>query len=137
MTRTFSRPATTKPAAKSGKASDPPWLSWVMGGLGFVLVLGCLAVILWRTTSTVQGPDVQLRLIETRASQGQWLAAIEVENLGGDTAAQVEIEGRIGDETASALIDYLPASGRRTVVLGFSENPEGRLELRTRGWIEP
>jgi len=137
MNRTNSRSSATKPAAKSRKAPDPPWLAWVMGGLGFVLVLGCLVVILWRTTSSVRGPDVQLRLIETRASQGQWLAEIEAENLGGDTASQVEIEGRIGDENASALIDYLPASGRRTVVLGFSRNPEGRLELRTRGWIEP
>lgn len=108
-----------------------------MGGLGFVLVVGCLAIILWRATSTVQGPDVQLRLIETRASQGQWLAKIEAENMGGDTAAQVEVEGRLGNESASALIDYLPASGRRTVIVGFSSDPRGRLELRTRGWIEP
>lgn len=137
MTRKPSKPSATKPATKSGKAPDPPWLAWAMGGLGFLLVVGCLAIILWRATSTVQGPDVRLRLIEARASQGQWLAEIEAENLGGDTAAQVEVEGRLGDESASALIDYLPASGRRTVVLGFSANPEGRLELRTRSWIEP
>ena len=118
-------------------APDPPWLAWLMGALGLVLVTGCLVVILWRATSEGAGPDVQLRLIETRLSQGQWLAEIEAQNRGGDTAAEVEIEGRLGDETASALLDYLPASGRRTVVLGFSRDPEGQLELRTRGWIEP
>lgn len=137
MSRTPSKPAATKPTAKTGKAPDPPWLAWLMGGLGLVLVLGCLVVILWRTASPIQGPDVQLRLVETRAGQGQWLAEIEARNLGGETAADVEIEGRLGEESASALIDYLPASGQRTVVLGFSENPEGRLDLRTRGWVEP
>jgi uncharacterized protein (TIGR02588 family) len=108
-----------------------------MGALGLFLVIGCLVVILWRATTNVKGPDVHLRLIETRPAQGQWLAEIEARNLGGDTAAEVEIEGRLGEETASALLDYLPASGRRTVVLGFSRDPEGQVELRTRGWIEP
>lgn len=136
MTRKPSRPPASKPGNTS-KAPDPPWLAWAMGGLGIALVLGCLGVILWRATSEVEGPDVQLRLIETRPSRGQWLAEIEARNLGGETAAEVEIEGRLGDETASALVDYLPASGRRTVILGFSGDPEGRLEMRTRGWIEP
>lgn len=136
MTRKPSRPPASKPGSTS-KAPDPPWLAWAMGGLGIVLVMGCLGVILWRAMSEVEDPDVQLRLIETRPSQGQWLAEIEARNLGGETAAEVEIEGRLGDETASALVDYLPASGRRTVVLGFSADPHGRLEMRTRGWIEP
>ena len=136
MTRKPSGPPASKPTSTS-KAPDPPWLAWAMGGLGIVLVLGCLSVILWRAMSEVEGPDVQLRLIGTRPSQGQWLAEIEARNLGGETAAEVEIEGRLGDETASALVDYLPASGRRRVILGFSENPEGKLEMRTRGWIEP
>ena len=136
MTRKPSKIPASKPGSTS-TAPDPPWLAWAMGGLGIVLVLGCLSVILWRAMSEVEGPDVQLRLIGTRPSQGQWLAEIEARNLGGETAAEVEIEGRLGDETASAVVDYLPASGRRTVILGFSENPEGRLEMRTRGWIEP
>lgn len=136
MTRKPSKLSASTPDDTS-KVPDPPWLAWMMGGLGLLLVLGCLVVILWRAASTTQGPDVQLRLIETRPSQGQWLVEIEARNLGGDTAAEVEIEGRFGDEIASTIIDYLPASGRRTVILGFSENPEGRLEMRTRGWIEP
>lgn len=136
MTRKPSKPSASTPS-KASKAPDPPGLAWMMGGLGLVLVLGCLGVILWRATSDIEGPDVHLRLIETRAAQGQWLAEIEARNLGGETAAEVEIEGRLGDESASALVDYLPASGRRTVVLGFTEDPAGRLDLRTRGWIEP
>ena len=108
-----------------------------MGGLGLMLVLACLAIILIRASTSIQGADIQLRLTDTRASQGQWLAEIEARNVGGETAAQVEIEGMIGGENASAIIDYLPASGRGTVVLGFSSDPSEELQLRTRGWPEP
>ena len=104
-----------------------------MGGLGLMLVLACLAIILIRASTSIQGADIQLRL----TSQGQWLAEIEARNVGGETAAQVEIEGMIGGENASAIIDYLPASGRGTVVLGFSSDPSEELQLRTRGWTEP
>ena len=98
-----------------------------------MLVLACLAIILIRASTSIQGADIQLRL----TSQGQWLAEIEARNVGGETAAQVEIEGMIGGENASAIIDYLPASGRGTVVLGFSSDPSEELQLRTRGWTEP
>lgn len=137
MTRPRSNTSELKRSRKPSGQPTPPWLAWTMGGLGLMLVLACLAIILIRASTSIQGADIQLRLTDTRASQGQWLAEIEARNVGGETAAQVEIEGMIGGENASAIIDYLPASGRGTVVLGFSSDPSEELQLRTRGWTEP
>lgn len=128
-----------KPAAskKPDTEEKPPLLEWIMGGLGLLLVIGCLAVIGKDILHRGGPPVVDATLQAVRGQPGAWLAEVEVRNTGGETAAAVEIEGALGDETASATLDYVPAHGTAHIVLGFAQDPRTGLTLRTRGWSEP
>jgi uncharacterized protein (TIGR02588 family) len=125
--------AATKPAAQP----RPPLLEWIMGGLGLLIVLAVLTIILREAVGPHEPAAIAPRVVEVRGAPGAWLAEVEVRNTGDETAAQVEIEGRVGDETASAVVDYVPAGGKERVVLGFEADPRAGLTLRTRGFTEP
>lgn len=130
-----------KPAAKSAskppKEPSPPILEWVMGGLGLVLTLAVIGVMLAEAFRPAGPPAIEPALSAVHGEPGAWRAEVEVRNTGQATAAGVEIEGRLGDETASTTIDYVPAGGKETVVLGFEHDPRAGLVLIARGWSEP
>lgn len=126
-----------KPLAKAQAEDKPPVLEWIMGALGLLFVLGVLGLVLSEAFGPHEPAALQARLLEARPSPSGWLAEIEVENTGDATAAQVEIEGRLGAETASAVLDYVPAGGREQLVLGFDADPRAGLTLHTKGFTEP
>ena len=108
-----------------------------MGGLGLLLTLAVVGVILREAMGPGGPPVIEPRLHAVHGGAGQWRAEVEVRNTGRATAAAVEIEGVLGDETASAVLDYVPAGGEETVVLGFEQDPRAGLQLHARGWAEP
>ena len=115
----------------------PAWLEWAMGGLGLLLVLAVLAITALGAVGPREPARLEARLVEVRPAGAVWLAAVEVRNLGDETAVGVEVEGRLGDRTAAATLDYVPAHGRRRVTLSFDADPRGALELSVPGWSEP
>ncbi len=130
-------PSNTSKTVKASSEPGPPLLAWVMGALGLILVLACIAVLASRMTGPTRPPELHLTAVEVRQAQAQWFATIEVQNRGDETVAQVEVEGQVGIETSSATIDYVPAHGSGEVVLGFTTDPGARLQLRTRSWTSP
>lgn len=130
-----------KPTSRTDRKPDaearPPVLEWIMGGLGLLMVLGCLGVIAGEILRPAGPPVLEARLEAVRGQSGAWLAEVVVENTGGETVAAAEIEGRLGDETASATLDYVPAQGEEKVVLGFTGDPREGLTLHALGWSEP
>lgn len=126
-----------KPKAKANNNPRPPVLEWMMSGLGLLLTLIVLVLILKEAFSPIEPAALTLRLEGSRPVADGWIAEVEVENTGDTTAAAVEIEGRLGAETAAVSLDYVPAGGTETVVLGFSADPRSGLSLRTLGWSEP
>ncbi|HEY0599124.1 hypothetical protein [Brevundimonas sp.] len=125
------------PSKKPAPHTQPPVLEWIMGGLGLLLTLAVLAVFLREAMGPGGPPVIEPRLHAVHGGPGHWRAEVEVRNTGSATAAAVEIEGVLGDETASATLDYVPAGGTETVVLGFEADPRAGLQLQTRGWTEP
>jgi uncharacterized protein (TIGR02588 family) len=125
------------PSKKPAPHTKPPLLEWIMGGLGLLLTLAVLAVILREGLAPGGPPVLQPTLHAVHGGPGLWRAEVEVRNSGAATAAAVEIEGVLGDETASATIDYVPAGGKETIVLGFEADPRAGLQLHARGWTEP
>ena len=123
-----------KPAPKS--QPRPPVLEWAMGLLGLLIVLGVLTVILGEAFSHREPAAVEARLVSARPGPAGWLAEVKVTNAGDETAAQVGVEGRLGDETASAVVDYVPARSEEHVVLAFASDPR-TAAIRVTGWSEP
>jgi uncharacterized protein (TIGR02588 family) len=133
--------AARKPAARKATAratpEGPPWLEWLMAGLGLLLVLGALAVI-GRDIVAPGGPAViETRVASVQGRPGDWRAGIEVRNTGGATASAVQIEGQLGEQTAAVTLDYVPAGGQKTIVLGFESDPRTGLKVRALGWVDP
>ncbi|MFJ6025746.1 hypothetical protein ACIQC9_14235 [Brevundimonas sp. NPDC092305] len=126
-----------KPAAKPDSQPGPPVLQWLMSGLGLLLTLAVLVLILKEAFAPIEPAALTVRLENARPVADGWIAEVEVENTGDTTAAAVEIEGRLGAETAAISLDYVPAGGSETVLLGFSADPRSGLSLRTLGWSEP
>ena len=125
------------PSRKPAPQTKPPVLEWIMGGLGLLLTLAVLVVVLREAMAPGGPPVIEPALHAVHGGPGQWRAEVEVRNTGPETAAAVEIEGVLGDETASAVIDYVPAGGRERIILGFERDPRAGLQLHARGWTEP
>lgn len=137
-------PAKKSPAKSAKKqADDTPILETLTAGLGLILVLGALAVIGWEAMQPRTPPAIALSLGEVRAAGAGWVAEVDVDNTGRQSAADVQVEAELtppGDapETASTTIAYVPGQASETVTLGFSTDPRaGALELTVRGWSEP
>ena len=126
-----------KPAPRQSHGPKPPVLEWIMGGLGLLLTLAVLAVMLREAAAPGGPPVLEPSLRAVHGGPGQWRAEVEVRNTGSATAAAVEIEGVLAGETAAATIDYVPAGGRETLVLGFESDPRAGLRLHVRGWSQP
>lgn len=126
-----------KPAAEAPSTDRPAVLEWIMGGLGLLLTLALLVLVGHEALSTPAPVDLHVRLVGARPVADGWIAQVEVENTGDLTAAAVEIEGKVGEETASAVLDYVPAGATEQIVLGFASDPRRGLTLRPVGWSEP
>ena len=127
-------------AGKSRKkpASAPSVLEWSTGALGLLAILALVAVLVWdAVTGAGSPPEITLSTGQTRATPSGWLVEVEAFNSGGRTAAGLQVEGRLGDETAAIEFDYVPANGRATGALRFSEDPGQGVELLVLGWREP
>ena len=124
------------PRKKPAPAPAPALLEWAMGGLGLLIVLAVLTVIGLDAVGAREPARLEARIGETRLAGANWLAEVEVRNLGGETAAAVEVEGRLGDQTAHATLDYVPAHGRQTATLVFDSDPRAAT-VSVSGWSEP
>lgn len=124
------------PRTKPGPPPAPALLEWAMGGLGALIILAVLGIILFEAFGAREPARLEAELGEIRPAGAQWLAEVEVRNLGDQTAAAVEIEGRLGDHTAAATLDYVPARGEERVTLAFPADPRAA-EVSVSGWSEP
>ena len=120
-----------------------PLAEWVVGALGAVLLLASFAVIVWEAaTSDRSPPQVELRVLATRASGGMHLVEVRATNHGGTTAAGLEIEGELQAggkvERSRAQLQFLPAHSHADVGLFFRGDPRsGRLMVRPLGYSDP
>lgn len=135
----------------SRRAQQPiPVLEWIVAALGGALVLGTLLFMTW---DAVRGdrspPDIMVTVDSVVVRQSGYLVTIRAHNAGGTTAENVTVEGVLalaGDstETASAVLDYLPAHSTRGGGLFFLHDPRTpgsstahRIRVRALGYQEP
>ena len=102
---------------KPAPAPAPALLEWAMGGLGLLIVLAVLTVIGLEAVGAREPARLEARIGETRLAGANWLAEVEVRNLGGETAAALDLHGR---QTATLVFDSDPRAATVSVS-GWSE----------------
>lgn len=114
-----------------------PALEWIAAGTGLLLLASLLAVVGLDAFGRPAGPAaIAIELGEpSRAARGH-VVPFRAVNTGGADAAALMIEGQLFDgnrlvETSSAVIDYVPRSGRAEGGLFFLHDPKG-LDIRAR-----
>lgn len=115
-----------------------PALEWIAAGVGLLLLAALLMIVGWDAFSrpTDEPAAVAIELGRPSRAAGGYVVPFQAVNSGGGDAAELQVEGQLvaGDrviETSSAVIDYVPGSGRAEGGLFFSHDPKS-LALRAR-----
>jgi uncharacterized protein (TIGR02588 family) len=120
------------------------WLEWAI----LVVSLGAVALLVgYLAFVGVSGSGPAMIRAEAQADgmaagpDGGWLVPVTVRNEGGTAAVAIVVEGTAtvdgSEETSEITLDVLAAESQVDIVLGFSDQPEGDVELRIVGFEEP
>jgi uncharacterized protein (TIGR02588 family) len=125
-------------------ASEIPFLEWLVGGIGLILIASVIAVLIYRAVSVSDSPpDLVLEVISVQRNRSGYLVTTRVRNNGGSTAEGVVIEGAIKDglqilERSHTTLDYAPPRSEKRVGLFFTRDPRRfDFQLRALGYEEP
>lgn len=126
------------------KARGTSPLEWALAAASALLVVGCMAVLLYEAlTTTGKPPSVEVTVEEISRVAGGYLVEFKAENRGETTAAGLVVEGELKSgsesvEKSSVTIDYVPAEAIRKGGLYFTRDPSGyALEINARGFDFP
>ncbi|MEO7118612.1 MAG: hypothetical protein ABIZ34_06540 [Candidatus Limnocylindrales bacterium] len=120
------------------------WLEWMILIASVVLVAVLAGYLLVAGVTNVGDAEVRAEAAPGAATQGPdggWLVPIIVRNDGGEAALSVVIEGTAtvedAEETSEQTVDILAADSEVELVLGFSAEPDGAVELRVVAYETP
>lgn len=136
--------ARTKKAAP--QTSDPrtPLIEWLLGGVGVVLVLACVAFLVYEGMINCEQPGaITTSVTDVTAAGTDYVVTFEIHNGGSQTLSNLHLSARLFDgerevEHATAVIDYLPGRSSEAGGFYFRRDPrELRLEIRPEGFQRP
>ena len=133
-----------KAEKQHGTITDAPWWMWATAFLGFVLVFGSIAFMLYEAAAGDSSPpDVAVHVESILPMRNGFLVRFRVINEGGSTAEGVAIEGELRNgvehlETSDTTIEYVPSHSEREGGLFFSADPrQYDLRIRAKGYEKP
>lgn len=116
-----------------------PTMEWIIGGLGFVLVLGAIGYLLWQGLRGEHRPPKIVLKVEAIEPVGEsFLVRVRAINQGGEPVKSLMIEGTINSaESSTMTFDNLPADSERLGGLFFTADPrQQKIKLRAHGYEE-
>jgi uncharacterized protein (TIGR02588 family) len=129
---------------KSPASSDIPTLEWIVGGVGFLLITGVIAFMLYHAITGIDSPpDVNVNVLSIRQNRSGYLVTVKARNYGGSTAEGLVIEGELRNgaqvlERSHTTLDYSPPGSEKEVGLFFTRDPRRfDLQVRALGYEEP
>ena len=135
------------PAAKAKHDSNKvktPILEWILGGLGVVLLVACVAVLLYEGLNGEESPGAITTEVKGIVStNGTHIVTFELKNAGTQTLSNVQVTARLVDdereiERAQTVIDYLPGRSRQEGGFYFRNDPRAHtLEIAPEGYQKP
>ena len=123
-------------------ATIPLWEK-LAGVLGFCLLAGSIAFLIWKaTTEKHVPPQIDFAVQAIDETTPGYHVQVEVYNRGSESVAGLFIRGQLqtadGAEEVNAEIDYVPSNSRRDIGLFFNSDPRaGSLELKALGYQKP
>ncbi|RZJ00698.1 MAG: hypothetical protein EON90_06105 [Brevundimonas sp.] len=126
-----------KSAAKTTSAERRGPLTWIVSGLGLLVIVAAIAIVALDATDRATPPDLRVREIGRTTTGGVTRVDIEVLNLGGEAASAVELEGSVASgESSHVNLDYVAGRSHREATLSFPGNP-GSVDIVVTGWTKP
>ena len=121
-----------------------PFLERVIGGIGVVLLVACVAFLVYEGLHGDERPGQVSAIVTDIAPAGDmYVVTFELDNAATQTLSNVSVTARLGDgdrelETAQTTIDYLPGHSRQGGGFYFKNDPRKyELEIRPEGYQEP
>jgi len=105
--------------------------AWV--GAAIILILAAILAI--ESVRSSSAPDLVIRVVEEGMVSRQRQILLEIRNDGGRTAANVAVVARIDSADFRAVLDYVPARGKRHLVV--LAPPEGAVVAAVENWTDP
>ncbi len=133
-----------KTPSKPGAASDIPFLEWVIGALGLVIVTAVVGVLIYEAVAGDKSPpDIKLTVQSIAPLQNGFVVKVRAENIGGEPAARVSITAEVWAqskvvEASETQFEHLPPHSFREAGVFFQRDPRpNEIRLRALGYEEP
>jgi uncharacterized protein (TIGR02588 family) len=120
------------------------WLEWAILVVSVAAVVALVGYLLVSAFVTSGPAMIRLEVTAAEVADGQddgWLVPLTVRNEGGKAAVSIVVEGTAivagAEESSELTVDLLAAGSEVELVLGFSAQPEGEVQVRVVGFETP
>jgi uncharacterized protein (TIGR02588 family) len=132
-----------KPA--ESRNADTPFLEWLLGGIGVVLVAACVGFLIYEGVKNgeEQPGAISASVKDIAGVDGAYIVTFELHNAGTQTLSNFHVTARLieGDrevEQVQAVLDYLPGRSHQEGGFYFKNDPhQFRLEITPEGFQKP
>jgi uncharacterized protein (TIGR02588 family) len=135
---------TKKKTSEPTQKTQTPFIEWLFGSVGVVLLLSCVAFLLYEgITSNEQPGAITASVTEIVSAGDAYVVTFELHNAGSQTLSNVQLTARLmaGErevERVQTVIDYLPGRSQTEGGFYFKQNPKSfRVEITPEGYQKP
>ena len=126
-----------KTAAKTSSAERHGPLTWIVSGLGLLVIVAAIVIVALDATDRATPPDLRVAETGRATAAGVTRVEIEVRNMGGEAASAVQVEGvSASGDTGQVSLDYVAGRSHREATLAFPGDP-GPVAVSVTGWTKP
>lgn len=131
-----------KDSHKNG--TETPFLEWLIGGIGVVLLVSCVAFLVYQGLVNGERPGpVSASVLEILDVGDRHVVTFKIGNEGTQTLSNLQISAHLLDgerevESARTTIDYLPGNSSQEGGFYFEHDPRAlKIEIRPEGYQKP
>jgi uncharacterized protein (TIGR02588 family) len=133
---------TNKPNSRAQER--PPFLEWLLGGVGVVLLAACVSFLVYEGLRGDEQPGTVSATVKDIVSrEGTHIVTFEVHNAGTQTLSNLQLTARVLDgdreiERVTTTIDYLPGRSRQEGGFYLQHDPRRyKLDIAPEGYQKP
>jgi uncharacterized protein (TIGR02588 family) len=135
---------TKKKSSEPAQKAKTPFLEWLLGGVGVVLLLSCITFLIYEGITSDEQPGAITASVKEILSAGDaYVVTFELHNAGSQTLSNVHLTARLTDgerevERVQTVIDYLPGRSQQEGGFYFKHDPKNLdVEITPEGYQKP